>query len=145
MFKLPTWLLGSREGVPVYSLLNRVVLPNMQSWFSYTASTNDSISAEISQSPEISQHTGAIQGGVITLGCETLACMAASLCVPDSRIVVATSINTHYSAACEGTVTLKTQCIHSGSRSANWHVLVTDQSGKTCATRTVAMAVLRQR
>ena len=145
MFKLPTWIRGARQGVPVYGVLNRLRLPNMQSWFSYTASTSDSLSAEIVQNPEISQHTGSIQGGVITLGCETLACMAASLCVPDSRIVVATSINTHYSAACEGTVTLTTQCIHSGSRSATWHVKVSDQSGKTCATSTVAMAVLRQR
>ena len=96
MFKKPTWLRAVRDGVVNYSVLNRLLLANTREWFRYSASTSDSISAEITQLPEISQHTGAIQGGVITLGCETLACMAASLCIPESRTIVATSINTHY-------------------------------------------------
>ena len=145
MYKTPIWLRCTRAGVPAYRVLNRLILPNMTDWFKYTAAGVDYISAEITQLPEISQHTDAIQGGVISLGCKTLACMAASLCVPDNRVVVATSINTHYSAACEGTVTLKTQCIHSGSRSATWSVIVSDQSGKTCATNTVAMQIIRRR
>ena len=145
MFKKPTWLRAVRNGEPDWSVLNKLILSNMTEWFSYSASTPDALFAEISQNPEISQHTGAIQGGVISLGCETLACMAASLCVPKDRVVVATSINTHYSKPCAGTVTLSTQCIHSGARSHTWMVTVTDNGGSTLATCTVCMAVIRKR
>jgi len=145
MYKKPEWLRGTNGSVPNWDGLNRLKLTNTREWFKYVAATDECIMAEISQTPEISQHTGAIQGGVISLGCETLACMAASLCVPKDRVVVATSINTHYSKPCAGTVTLSTQCIHSGARSHTWMVTVTDNGGSTLATCTVCMAVIRKR
>ena len=145
MYKKPEWLRGTNGSVPNWDGLNRLKLTNTREWFAYVAATDECIMAEISQTPEISQHTGAIQGGVITLGCETLACMAASLCVPDNHIVVATGIHTHYIMPSVDTVTLTTRCVHSGKRSAVWHVTVTDKTGKTTATSTVDMAVLRRR
>lgn len=145
MFKKPTWLRATRDGIVDYGVLNKLLLANTEQWFRYSASSVDSISAEISQTPEISQHTGAIQGGVITLGCETVACMAASLCVPDNHIVVATGIHTHYIKPSTETVTLETRALHTGKRSAVWHVTVTDKTGKTTATSTVDCAVIRRR
>lgn len=145
MFKKPVWLRATRDGVVDYSVLNKLLLANTVQWFRYSNSTPDSVSAEISQTPEISQHTGAIQGGVITLGCETLACMAASLCVPDNHIVVATGIHTHYIKPSTDVVTLETRPLHTGKRSAVWHVTVRDKTGKTTATSTVDCAVIRRR
>lgn len=145
MYKKPEWLRGTNGSVPNWSALNRLKLKNMRDYFSYVAATDECLMAEIQQLPEISQHTGAIQGGVISLGCETVACMAASLCVPDNHIVVATGIHTHYIMPSIETVTLTTRCVHSGKRSAVWHVAVSDKSGKTTATSTVDMAVLRRR
>lgn len=145
MFKQPQWIRGAEHNKPAWIKLNHLLLDNTRTWFRYTASSEHSLSAEITQTRDISQHTGAIQGGVITLGCETIACMAATLCVPDNHVVVATGIHTHYIKPCTDSVTLETRCVHSGRRSAVWHVNVTDKTGKTCATSTVDMAVLRQR
>lgn len=145
MFKIPQWLRGVEHNKPVWIQLNHLLLDNTRDWFRYSASTEHSLSATITQTAEISQHTGAIQGGVISLGCETLACMAASLCVPDNHIVVATGIHTHYIKPSTDVVTLETRPVHTGKRSAVWHVTVTDKSGKTTATCTVDCAVIRRR
>ena len=145
MFKKPTWLRAVRDGVVDYSVLNKLLLPNMTPWFSYTHSTEMTLCAEIRHKDSITQHTGVIQGGVLTLGCETLACMAASLCVPKDRVVVATSINTHYMRPCAGTVELITNCLHSGATSQTWCVHIRDKSGKTCVSSTVDCAVIRRR
>ena len=47
MFKKPTWLRAVRDGVVDYSVLNKLLLPNMTHWFSYTHSSEMTLCAEI--------------------------------------------------------------------------------------------------
>lgn len=145
MWVQPHWQRAVKPGesAPHTEWLNHLLLPNFAEYFRYTHSDAHSLSGELIQNDSISQQTGAVQGGVITLCCETVSNMAAALCVPDGYSCVCTSIHTHYVKLARGTLTLTARPVHCGRTQSTWTVTVTDESGSVCSVCTATFAQAR--
>ena len=142
----PVWLQAAQHGVPRWRLLNKLLpLTVRELGFSLTHSDTVSISGTLTHSQKLTQHTGTVQGGVISLCAETIANLAAVLCVPPSHTVLATSINTHYLASCSSDLVFTAHCVHTSKRHCVWQVSVTESgTNRPIAHTTVAGTVIPQ-
>lgn len=141
------WLRAVQPGetAPHIPWLNSLIPPNMKPFWWYTSADESSITGRLTQTEQISQHTGSIQGGIITLCSETIANLAASLVIPAGFVAVATSINTHYLKPARDHCDVTTTPLHTGRRTTTWCVTHTDQNSVTVAHSTVSMQILRNR
>ena len=141
------WLraLQPGESAPHIPWLNNLILPNMKPFWWYVSADETSITGRLTQTENISQHTGSIQGGIITLCSETVANLAAALVIPDGFNAVATTINTHYLKPARGDIDVTATALHVGRKTTTWCVSHCDQNNITVAHSTVSMQIQRNR
>jgi len=131
--------------LPTAEQLNNFVLPNMaQSNFTYT-SVEPHLAATITQNEHNSQHTGAIQGGVLCTLAETVANMAGQLTVPQRYAVVGQTLNINYCKAAKGVIRATAKPLHSGRRSCVYSVEITDSDDNLVAIATFTGSIVKQK
>ena len=132
--------------LPSPEQLNNFVLPNMKdSDFTYV-SVEPHLAATITQNDHNSQHTGAIQGGVLCTLAETVANMAGQLSVPGGRYaVVGQTLNINYCKAAKGVIRATAKPLHSGRRSCVYSVEMTDSDDNLVAIATFTGSIVKQK
>ena len=100
---------------------------------SFTHSSDSSLTLCVPITPDLSQHTGVAQGGVLCLIAETVASMAAALCYPPNTAVVGTSLSAVYFKGCRGQAVATAEPLSVGRSSTSWSVKLEDGEGKHCA------------
>ena len=131
--------------LPTAEQLNNFILPNMaQSNFTYT-SVEPHLAATITQNEHNSQHTGAIQGGVLCTLAETVANMAGQLVVPQRYAVVGQTLNINYCKAAKGVIRATAKPLHSGRRSCVYSVEITDSDDNLVAIATFTGSIVKQK
>ena len=131
--------------LPTAEQLNNFVLPNMKvSNFTYT-SVEPHLAATITQNEHNSQHTGAIQGGVLCTLAETVANMAGQLTVPQRYAVVGQTLNINYCKAAKGVIRATAKPLHSGRRSCVYSVEIVDSDDNLVAIATFTGSIVKQK
>ena len=131
--------------LPTAEQLNNFILPNMAlSNFTYT-SEEPHLVATITQNEHNSQHTGAIQGGVLCTLAETVANMAGQLVVPQRYAVVGQTLNINYCKAAKGVIRATAKPLHSGRRSCVYSVEITDSDDNLVAIATFTGSIVKQK
>jgi len=131
--------------LPTAEQLNNFILPNMAlSNFTYT-SVEPHLVATITQNEHNSQHTGAIQGGVLCTLAETVANMAGQLVVPQRYAVVGQTLNINYCKAAKGVIRATAKPLHSGRRSCVYSVEMTDSDDNLVAIATFTGSIVKQK
>ena len=131
--------------LPTAEQLNNFILPNMKvSNFTYT-SVEPHLAATITQNEHNSQHTGAIQGGVLCTLAETVANMAGQLVVPQRYAVVGQTLNINYCKAAKGVIRATAKPLHSGRRSCVYSVEMTDSDDNLVAIATFTGSIVKQK
>lgn len=89
------------------------------------------------------QPAGLLHGGASVVLAETLGSFAAALHAGPDRLVVGIEINaTHHAGARSGIVTGVATAIHRGRTTANYEIVVTDESGRRVCTARLTCLVL---
>ena len=130
---------------PTAEQLNNFVLPNMKPWDFTYVSTEPHLVATITQNEVNSQHTGAIQGGVLCTLAETVANMAGQLVVPQRYAVVGQTLNINYCKAAKGVIRATAKPLHSGRRSCVYSVEMTDSDDNLVAIATFTGSIVKQK
>ena len=130
---------------PTPEQLNNFVLPNMKPWDFKYESTVPHLTASITQNDHNSQHTGAIQGGVLCTLAETVANMAGQLAVPHRYVVVGQSLNINYCKAAKGVIRATAKPLHSGKQTCVYSVEITDSSDTLVAIATFTGGIRKQK
>ena len=130
---------------PTAEQLNNFVLPNMKPWDFTYVSTEPYLVATITQNEVNSQHTGAIQGGVLCTLAETVANMAGQLVVPQRYAVVGQTLNINYCKAAKGVIRATAKPLHSGRRSCVYSVEMTDSDDNLVAIATFTGSIVKQK
>ena len=125
--------------------LNNFVLPNMKPHDFTYVSTEPYLTATITQNEVNSQHTGAIQGGVLCTLAETVANMAGQLTVPQRYAVVGQTLNINYCKAAKGVIRATAKPLHSGRRSCVYSVEMTDSDDNLVAIATFTGSIVKQK
>ena len=125
--------------------LNNFVLPNMKPHDFTYVSTEPYLTATITQNEVNSQHTGAIQGGVLCTLAETVANMAGQLAVPHRYVVVGQTLNINYCKAAKGVIRATAKPLHSGRRSCVYSVEITDSDDNLVAIATFTGSIVKQK
>ena len=125
--------------------LNNFVLPNMKPHDFTYVSTEPYLTATITQNDHNSQHTGAIQGGVLCTLAETVANMAGQLAVPHRYVVVGQTLNINYCKAAKGVIRATAKPLHSGRRSCVYSVEITDSDDNLVAIATFTGSIVKQK
>ena len=112
--------------------------------FTYT-SVEPHLVATITQNEHNSQHTGAIQGGVLCTLAETVANMAGQLVVPQRYAVVGQTLNINYCKAAKGVIRATAKPLHSGRRSCVYSVEITDSDDNLVAIATFTGSIVKQK
>ena len=131
--------------LPSAEQLNNFRLPNMLTdLFTYTV-VEPYLTATITQNERNSQHTGAIQGGVLCTLAETVANMAGQLAVPHRYAVVGQTLNINYTKAAKGVIRATAKPLHSGRRSCVYSVEMTDSGDNLVAIATFTGSIVKQK
>ena len=130
---------------PTAEQLNNFVLPNMKPWDFTYVSTEPYLVATITQNEVNSQHTGAIQGGVLCTLAETVANMAGQLVVPQRYAVVGQTLNINYCKAAKGVIRATAKPLHSGRRSCVYSVEIVDSDDNLVAIATFTGSIVKQK
>ena len=125
--------------------LNNFVLPNMKPHDFTYVSTEPYLTATITQNEVNSQHTGAIQGGVLCTLAETVANMAGQLAVPHRYVVVGQTLNINYCKAAKGVIRATAKPLHSGRHSCVYSVEITDSDDNLVAIATFTGSIVKQK
>ena len=125
--------------------LNNFVLPNMKPHDFTYVSTEPYLTATITQNDHNSQHTGAIQGGVLCTLAETVANMAGQLVVPQRYAVVGQTLNINYCKAAKGVIRATAKPLHSGKQTCVYSVEITDSSDTLVAIATFTGGIRKQK
>ena len=125
--------------------LNNFVLPNMKPHDFTYVSTEPYLTATITQNEVNSQHTGAIQGGVLCTLAETVANMAGQLVVPQRYAVVGQTLNINYCKAAKGVIRATAKPLHSGKQTCVYSVEITDSSDTLVAIATFTGGIRKQK
>lgn len=104
--------------------------------FEYIAATDNELHAKITQKRNNTQWLGNILGGVMTLGAECLANVAANMTLPEGEFTIAQSVQSVYLRAAKNEVTLIAKPISMGKKVHVWNVDAVDTEGRLCSTYT---------
>ena len=130
---------------PTAEQLNNFVLPNMKPWDFTYVSTEPYLVATITQNEVNSQHTGAIQGGVLCTLAETVANMAGQLAVPHRYVVLGQCLNINYCKAAKGVIRAVAKPLHSGKQTCVYSVEMTDSGNTLVAIATFTGGIRKQK
>lgn len=104
--------------------------------FEYIGATDNELHAKITQKRNNTQWLGNILGGVMTLGAECLANVAAKVTLPADRFCIAQSIHSVYIRGAKNEVTLIAKPISMGKKVHVWNVDALDTEGRLCSSYT---------
>ncbi len=109
-----------------------------------TAFDDNSLTATMAVDARTTQPFGLLHGGASVLLAETVASLAANLCIENDKVAVGLDINAnHLRAVTEGFVTAVASPIHLGRTTQVWQIDISDDKNRAvCVSRlTVAVAV----
>ena len=130
---------------PTPAQLNSLRLPNTISYGFLYVQSDPHLAATITQNEVNSQHTGAIQGGVLCTLAETVANMAGQLAVPHRYVVVGQTLNINYCKAAKGVIRAVAKPLHSGKQTCVYSVEMTDSGNTLVAIATFTGGIRKQK